>query len=364
MSLRRTLPARLRQRGAALLAAMLTVTLVAGFAVAALWQQWQAAEVEAAERARVQASWILTGSLDWARLILIEDGRSAGADHLGEPWAVALQESRLSSFLAADKTNTGAQSEQDQLDVFLSGQIADMQGRLNVTNLADAGVVSPTDVAIFGRLFELLGLPQGELVALAANVARANLAATSSASAGTPGVAGSSGSSGSSGATGPLRPQRIDQLEWLGLSRSSLEALRPYISLLPARTPINLNTAGAEVIYASVEDLDLAQAQRLVEERATRYFTSVADADGRLGPPAGRINPSVHSVQTRFFEVRGRLRLDDVVIEERSLVQRDLNPVTVKTLWRERAALPVVADATNTGGGEASAAGNSSGLSR
>ena len=39
-----------RQRGAALLAAMLTVTLVATFAAAALWQQWRSIEVETAER--------------------------------------------------------------------------------------------------------------------------------------------------------------------------------------------------------------------------------------------------------------------------------------------------------------------------
>ncbi|MEY2953604.1 MAG: hypothetical protein RLZZ401_1691, partial [Pseudomonadota bacterium] len=36
------------QRGAALLAAMLTVTLVASLASAALWQQWRSVEVEAA----------------------------------------------------------------------------------------------------------------------------------------------------------------------------------------------------------------------------------------------------------------------------------------------------------------------------
>ena len=43
---------RPRQCGAALLAAMLTVTLVATLASAAMWQQWRSTEVEAAERAR------------------------------------------------------------------------------------------------------------------------------------------------------------------------------------------------------------------------------------------------------------------------------------------------------------------------
>ena len=101
--MRRRLRHRARQAGAALLAAMLTVALVAAFAAAALWQQWRAVEIEAAERARLQSAWILTGALDWARLILREDARSGGADHLAEPWAVPLQEARLSTFLAANE---------------------------------------------------------------------------------------------------------------------------------------------------------------------------------------------------------------------------------------------------------------------
>lgn len=55
-----------RDRGAALLTAMLTVALVASLASAALWQQWRSIEVEAAERARSQSLWVLTGALDWA----------------------------------------------------------------------------------------------------------------------------------------------------------------------------------------------------------------------------------------------------------------------------------------------------------
>ena len=72
-----------RQRGAALLLAMLTVALVATLATAALWQQWRNVEIEASERSRLQASWILGGALDWARLILREDARTGGPDHLG-----------------------------------------------------------------------------------------------------------------------------------------------------------------------------------------------------------------------------------------------------------------------------------------
>ena len=100
--------ARSAQRGAALLTAMIIVTLVATLAASMVWQQWRAVQVEGAERARAQSAWILAGALDWARLILKEDARSAAnpVDHLGEPWAVPLAEARLSTFLAADQSNT------------------------------------------------------------------------------------------------------------------------------------------------------------------------------------------------------------------------------------------------------------------
>lgn len=313
-------PRSRNSRGAALLAAMLTVTLVASFAATALWQQWRAVEIESAERSRVQAAWILTGALDWSRLILREDGRSGGADYLGEPWAVPLQEARLSSFLAADKNNSASDSTDSPLNVFLSGRIEDMQSRLNVTNLTDANKVSQPDLLSFTRLFDLLGLPQGELQQLASNLRAAS----------------DPNPDDSSGTSIPLMPQRLEQLVWLGLSSATLERLRPYISLLPARTPINLNTAGTEVIYASIPGLQMAQAQRLVDERSRSHFRTLSDAGALLGELASRISEGRHSVTTRFFEVHARLRMERTVIEEQSLLQRD--GIAVKALWRERAA--------------------------
>ena len=300
------------QSGAALLAAMLTVTLVATFAAAALWQQWRSVEVETAERARVQSSWILTGALDWARLILREDARSGGADHLAEPWAVPLNEARLSSFLAVDKTVTETERE-----AFLSGQISDLQARLNVTNLIDGSALSEPALVSFGRLFDLLGLPADQLQTLASNL----LAATQrTGQAATP--------------LTPLMPQHADQLTWLGLRPEVLAELSAHITLLPTRTPVNLNTASAEVIYASTPGLDLADAQKLVTARASSHFRTLAEANLKIGAQGTKFNDSQHSVSTRFFEVRSRLRLEQSVVQERAVLQRD--GLTVRTLWRDR----------------------------
>lgn len=305
-----------RQSGAALLAAMLTVTLVATFAATALWQQWRSVEVEAAERARVQAGWILTGALDWARLILREDGRSGGADHLAEPWAIPLNEARLSSFLAVDKN-----ASDTERDAFLSGQVSDLQARLNVTNLIDGNNISEPAMLSFGRLFELLGLPAEQLTRLASVLLEASKNAGS--------VSGEPASP-----QAPLMPTRLEQLAWLGLSPEVLAALSPHVTLLPVRTPANLNTASAEVIYASTPGLSLADAQKLLAARERSHFRTLAEANTLMGRQTALFNESQHSVASRFFEVRGRLRLDQTLVEERSMLQRD--GLAVRTLWRDR----------------------------
>ncbi len=316
-----------RQRGAALLLAMLTVTLVATFAASALWQQWRGIEVESAERSRVQSSWVLTGALDWARLILREDARAGGADHLAEPWAIALQEARLSTFLAADRNNTGGAAggsaeAEGMPDAFLSGQISDLQARLNVRNLVDNGKLSEPNVLAFGKLFDLLGLPQTQLATFADNLRIATTDARTDTSI---------------GPYAPLLPQRVDQLVWLGLSPSTVDKLAPHITVLPVRTPVNLNTARAEVIYAIVPALEMADAQRLVTERDRSHLRTLTDAADLVLALQGQLNDNQHAVASRFFEVRGRLRLDLLVIEERSVLQRD--GLVVKTLWRDRGVL-------------------------
>lgn len=304
------------QRGAALLLAMLTVTLVASLAASALWQRWRSVEVESAERARQQAAWILTGALDWARLILREDARTGGADHLAEPWALPLQEARLSTFLAMDADSSAVERE-----AFLSGQIIDLQSRLNLLNLLDGDKLSPPAQQAFARLFEQLGLPASELNRLSQGL----LAAQRGTRAGT------------TGADTPLMPQTLPQLGWLGLRPQTLARLAPHVSLLPGQVPVNVNTAGLEVLMAAVPGLSRADATRMLAERERAHYPTLID--NRLPAPVlAAAGGGQLAVASRFFEVHGRLRLDDLVVEEVSVVQRD--GLSVKVLRRQRQTPP------------------------
>jgi general secretion pathway protein K len=326
---------RKAQSGAALISAMLVVTLVATLASVALWQQWRHVEVESAERHRVQSSWLLNGALDWSRLILREDamagvaGSSGGnADHLAEPWALPLKEAKLSTFLAQDQ-----QLREGDPEVFLSGQITDAQSRINLTNWFEAsdGKVSakmnePMQLALV-RLFNVLDLPRAELERLAA----AWRAAAQSARLSNPAM-GQASQGTASGAS--LLPQQVSQLQWLGLSADTVQRLSPYVTILPEVTPVNLNTASAEVIYATVPGLDLAAAQQFVQQRTRSHLSNLTDASKALGGKT--LEARWHTVGTRFFEVWGRLRMEDRTQEETALILRDTGNVTF--VWRQKIA--------------------------
>ena len=319
-------------RGAALLAAMLTVSLVAMLAAGAAWQQWRTVEVESTERQHAQAQWLLLGALDWARIILREDARSGNADaptdHLAEPWAIPLQEARLSTFLAANSSSSAVNKSvtngsstisntfsEDALtqEAYLSGQIIDLQARMNVSNLLQGNQIDLKSLQAFERLFEALSLPTAQLNTLSQGL-----------------VAAQQQKDGA-----PLLPQRVSQLTWLGLTPQTLNSLAPYITVLPTRTPVNLNTAPPVVLYASVAGLSLADAKRLSDQRAQNPWSGL-DAFQKAAGKTVSVD-GTHSVNSRFFEVVGRLRMPATSLVERSVVQRD--QVDVKVLWRESGSL-------------------------
>jgi general secretion pathway protein K len=309
------------QRGAALLLAMIILTLVATLAANMVWQQSTSVAVEAAERARAQSTWIMNGALDWSRIILREDARNRGGsvDHLGEPWATPLAEARLSSFLAADKDN----SSDGNLEAFLSGSIEDAQSRYNLRSLFrdnEKGsefpmVMQKEELDTLTRLFKIIELPDG----LADVLANGLLDAWSPAGPNSNDV--------------PLAPKTLAQLRWLGINEATIARLQPYVTVLPKSTTINLNTATSEVI-AAVTGSDVGMANRLVQHRVRTPFNTVDEAltllPGRtIKDPKERVG-----VSSSFFEVRGRLRLEDQIQEDVALMER--RDIAVVPIWRIR----------------------------
>ncbi len=316
-----------RTRGAALLMSLLTAAVVATLAATALSRYSHMVEMESTQRQRAQMAWLLQGALDWARLILQEDAkanRKESADHLNEPWAMPLQEAKLSTFLAAQDESSG---NEVSTEAFLSGYISDAQSRFNLANLRNAADTdwSAADVAAFIELCEGLRLdPEVWLQA----IERQSLDRQSTAS-----------NPGSGGAEGVFkwRLQRIEDLANWGVPLAHIAALSPHIDWLPKRTPVNVNTASARVLRAAWSGLGPSQAQQVINARALKPFTRLQDLQEFA--PQLTIQSTRLSTTSDYFWVTGRLRLDETAIIESSLVVRD--GLNTKVVRRQRQATQI-----------------------
>jgi len=286
-----------------LLVAMIVLTLVSTLAAGMVWQQARAIEVESAERTRSQAAWILSGAVDLGRVLLRLDARKPGVDHLNEVWATQLEEASLSSLLAQDRNN----NVEGAPEAFLRGSIRDAQDRYNLRNLVDPATqkVVEAELAALTRLCESAAVSPQTAQTLASGLQAAWHTGQASET--------------ETDAGAMLAPQTVDQLVWLGLDADTIKRLRPFVDLLPEPTPLNINTASAEVLAAVIAGLDLGSAKR-IENR--RPYNTLQDARGDI-QGEGALDPKRLSVNSNFFVISGRLRMDGRVLEERLLVKRE-----------------------------------------
>ena len=249
-----------RNRGFALLSAMITVTIVAAISASAFWVRWRSAEVEIADQGRHQISWLIRGALAWSRLILLEDAKANAlkpVDHLSEPWAIELSESKISTFVAYDQKQLEGDPE-----VFLSGRIVDEQGMLNLRNLIQNDRVDPQMVAVFTRLFNSVDVSDADLMTVIERL----------------------------GDTDQLFPLSDRELSWLGLSENSLEKLKGLVTWLPRSTPVNVNTAPALVLSALFPGLQSGQVNEMVLQRSREAWQSLDDFSTQVGSAVRQIS--------------------------------------------------------------------------
>ena len=132
-----------RQRGLALLMAMMIVVIATTIAVSIIYEEKftirKTGHMQLMDRAQLYA----VGLEDWARIYLLEDRKDSDTDNLGEYWAQGI---------------AGLPIEGG----FLNGFLEDEQGRFNVNTLVGSEVA----VKRFERLCDNLGVEKNFIPAL------------------------------------------------------------------------------------------------------------------------------------------------------------------------------------------------------
>lgn len=280
-----------RQRGAAVVLALLTVGLATMLASAALADLALSVDVAQGRADRAHARQLALGAVDWARHVLADDGRNSPVDHAGEPWAIRIPPTPLFD---------------DPAQGTISGYIEDRSGLFNLNSLAPAGEPDTAAVERFVRLLTLLGEPP----------TRAQLAALQLVARLT--------------TSGPLS-QTADLGAQPGFDAALIERLDAVATAVPTPTRINLNTAPPEVLAALVPGLGLDVARALVAGRERAWFHNTGEFKARLPQGLSLLDAAQADVRSRHFRITVQGRHGVSVTRIEALVDRDRDWPTI--LW-------------------------------
>lgn len=288
------------QRGTAVVMAMLIVAAAATLVSGALWQQSALIRETENEQQYAQARWLIRGAIDWAGVILREDARTSSVDHPGEPWAVPLADTRLNE-------NDGRPA------AFLAGGIEDEQAKFNLRNLVGEKGIEPRELSALRRLLASLRINEAFAEAISERVVESVRAAVAQRPA-----------------LGLVAVEELLAVD--GLDAAAFERLRPYVTVLPEPTPVNTNTASAEVLASQFAEFGVLDARRVVAARENAYFKDLGDARSRLTDAGATDAASVPlAVATRYFAVEGNVSYGNARLRARALVKREGNRLDV--LW-------------------------------
>ena len=372
------LPRPARQRGVAVITALLLTTLAITIVASLFWQQQVEVRSMENQRLNLQTRWILRGALDWSSLVLRQDAidnRTYTA--LNHVWATPLAETRLDQYIERERV------EGEVFDATLSGNITDATSRYNLTNLTSNGRIDLAQMAILGRLLTNLQMNPA-LAKTTANLVAAGLppaltvgavdpitgqevgntgkqgeqptqvndaeggAGTGADAGGASGVDDDGSGSGSGSGVGAAQTQAVtregigtpirfldveDLLAVKGFTPEMVDKLRPFVTVLPEPTPVNVNTAPPEVLAAVIPNYSLSEANALVQRRRSspwrdmQYF--LAEIGGRS------LVPNSVAVHSDYFIVSSRIRLDRGALNAEALIKRaaSMGPGGITVVW-------------------------------
>jgi general secretion pathway protein K len=302
-------PTRRRDRGAAVIMALLIVALATLIVSGLFWRQFVLIRTIENQQTVAQTRLLLRGALDWARAILRQQSHPT-YDSLTDPWAQPLQETRLDQL--GETSSLASQAT-------ISGFIEDAQARFNLRNLVAAdGSVNPTQLAVLSKLAAMESLPSQAAEAIAAYVAQSSFPRGAAATRPVPLVFGE------------------DLSNVPGIDPVAAQNLEPFVTMLDqSDVPVNFNTASPELMAAVIPDLTISDAKALAADRDHAYFINTADVQNRLHGRGGAFPAASVSTASQYFLVDGTVRLDRATTRMQALVKRGApgQQGPVEVLW-------------------------------
>jgi general secretion pathway protein K len=313
-----------RQRGVALLVALLVVAL-AVILIAALLDRGELALARTRNLLRAeQAEAYALGLEQYAAQVLVASkNQSQNLDTNASIWAQPLPPQPVPGGV-------------------IGATMRDMNGCFNLNNLSPTGNSALWD-PVFLRLLTVLGIDSSLDEAIEGWLGTPSSDADANYYLALP---------------VPYRPRNglfahVSELRLVrGVTGDIYARLAPYVCALPAGTKLNINTASVPVLQSLAEGMTRATAERLWQNGNAQYGAVDSNFLDQASIPSGSSVESLLAVKSQYFLARGDIALDDVPFTFYSLIEFDSGPIRVVERSRGSddalvAPAPVAADAAS-----------------
>ncbi|MEH6344754.1 MAG: type II secretion system minor pseudopilin GspK [Bermanella sp.] len=318
-----------KQKGLALITVLFIFALVSLLAISMQSRQKMSMAQASASISLTQAQLLALSVEDVAKSGLIFDAnRDTNAD---EPWDTSAEQWNQLPPVEWAGAN---------IEVY----VRDLQGLFNLNSLSPDGVNPTAAMARFERLIDEVGSKTGILIpsSVATNL-KDWLDPNSTASSIYQNMEPPYSASGVP-FSHPSELMLIEEVD-----RDIYIALEPYITALPAKTTLNINTTESMVLKSWDSKLTLADAEKIVNVtrpgacgpsvRNNNVHDSVSDlfANTILDPlvkasagqnPTGRWDTADFSLNTVYFSVFIKVQIDGQEMILESIIKRDMDPNT------------------------------------
>lgn len=289
-----------QQRGMAVVSALLIVAVIAALAAGLLGRQSAFIRTTQGDQSRVQARWQLRGEIGEAQRVLRAEALRDPTTRLDGLWN--------RPFARPAAGQVAAEGGR------LVSEITDEQGKFNLRNLVGPTGVDPAEAEVFMRLCAAVGVSPPQAQSLMRRVVLSLGDALTQAPGTVPDdvrveSAKAAARLGLPAELPPMpkapRPRALEDLMTVsGVDGAVLARLAPFVTVLPQRTWINANTAGAELIAAGVPGLSLDRARALLAARDRgQWFVNRGDFTNRLQMPALNVDELRMGITSNWFRV-------------------------------------------------------------
>lgn len=300
------------QKGSATIIALIVVSLVAICVTSLIWQQDFEIRKTHIYKENTQVSWLQRSLIDVVRLVLrIDLMNSQAVDHLGEIWALPIEDSRIEDYIKNQELPEELKS------IKFSGTIQDAQARFNIANLWDINIsiVNLAGIQTYANLLEQLGLNKNLADQTAQYVLLNN-----------------------------LRLQYLDELINVpGYTRDTIKRMSQFTIVLPEPTAVNINTASIEVLLALWPTLSQTDAAQLIQLRLSMPLKNQNDISQlltKIQPNTTQEALSSVGVKSDYWLANTNMLIDQRNINTQTLIKRFTNRQPdnnyTKILWTKQ----------------------------